>query len=71
MATDDTLPEAPPQCPQCGRFVGEATNTSPGFGDAAWHDPTGCDDFEADVNGLEIFCNEACADKFHWRIEKG
>jgi len=56
------------QCPRCGRFVGEAYGDSPGFGDAGWHNPAGCDDFEADVNGLVIFCNEGCADLFHGRV---
>ena len=63
------------QCPQCGRFTGEAWSNcdpsdpdySPGFYDAAWHDPSGCNEFETDCEGVEVFCDEACADRFHKR----
>lgn len=64
------------QCPTCGRFVGDGwgepgdDDYSPGFGDAAYHNPDGCDEFEGDVSGVVIFCGESCADRFHKRASR-
>lgn len=52
------------RCPTCGRFLELDPD---GFYDAGWHDPKGCNEFEADVLGAVAFCTEACADRFHQR----
>ncbi len=69
-----------PRCPACGRYE---EHDAEGFYDAGLHlegcedpDPTGDERNESDqvkedevsqFGGLAVFCNEACADRFHHR----
>lgn len=62
------------KCPQCGKFVGEGygdpgdEDYSPGYGDRDFH-VEGCenDEYLEDHFYVVVFCDEACADRFHHR----
>ncbi len=58
------------RCPSCGRFTEENPD---GYWDAGEH-LEGCESDEeikedevSDYGGVEAFCDEACADRFHHR----
>ena len=52
------------RCPKCQRYLEKDPE---GYGDAAYHDPNGCTEFEGDVDGIVPFCSQSCADAFHER----